>query len=57
MGKLVTFPMQGTKIFEWYAEARAVKEEINMSAAQVWIQKQVPQQFQKMIERNVRRTT
>lgn len=54
MGELVTFPLKGTNIHSWYSSAIAIRNQVNLASAQVWIKQNVPEQFQKMINKNVR---
>ena len=53
-GTIVSFPLTGTPIHQWYSKALAVKNQVNMASAQLWIQNNVPKQFHKMINKNVR---
>ena len=54
MGDVVTFPLKGTKIEQWYLDAQSVKRHVNLASSQLWIRDNVPPQFQKMIDKNVR---
>ena len=52
--KIIQFPLKDTMIFKWYSSALAVKKQVNLASAQQWIKRNVPEQFQKMINKNVR---
>jgi hypothetical protein len=42
---LSIFPMEGTQIANWLLEAMQISRDINITAARVWIQKNVPKQL------------
>jgi len=54
MGEVIQFPLKGTRIHEWYSSALAIRNEVNIASAQLWVKEHVPVVFQAMINRNVR---
>ncbi len=52
---LVRFPLGDTKFAEWYKEGVQMMEEVNLTAARVWVEKHVPEQFRRYIYEAVQR--
>jgi hypothetical protein len=53
---VVTFPLEGTKIHEWFTKATQIAKETNITGARVWCANNVPPQFRDMIIRNIKVT-
>ena len=51
---IITFPLKGTKIHEWFSTATQIAKDTNMTGARVWCQKNVPAQFRDVIIKNIR---
>jgi hypothetical protein len=47
-------PLAGSRIAAWYKNAKQIKDEKGLAMARGWIRKHVPEQFQEVIERNMR---